>query len=558
MFESGKSVARLRVQDIARIDTGDASRINMLLDKLLSSGFKDIDLNETSAFSLALIARYPDIQKVYWYRGMLMKHSSRFFEGVLPFRRASLLNLKDPASAYSLAECLWHIDRLDDFANVARRVFGLEPAFAELCQNLGNVLFQLGQKREAMRFYSRALCLERGGSQTFLGLANCLSALDEFGSARFAFAKGLLLDPQLPSCYSGMANVLEADRQFGLTVRFHQHACLLDSTGQAVWNFALFLLLTKKFGDAWPAYESRWSADGVPARWRRHEERTRTFNRPRVSSLPECFGRRVLVWAEQGVGDELMFGTMLKEFGGYCGRLLVEVDRRLLPLYRRSFGDEVEWIERGVEVEESRYDLQIPIGSLGLHLRPSVESFAGHGGGYLVADRDRAERLRASLGVSAEERLVGLSWRSADPESGASRSLPLLDLVESLRGPGVRFVSLQYGSVGEEIEEVYRRSGVRVLECAEVDNFTDLDGLASLLWGCDEVVTVGNATAHLAGSIGKRAHVLLPYVAGWRWMHEGNHSVWYDSLTLHRQAHRDDWRGVREQLSTAVSLLRYN
>jgi hypothetical protein len=109
-------------------------------------------------------------------------------------------------------------------------------------------------------------------------------------------------------------------------------------------------------------------------------------------------------------------------------------------------------------------------------------------------------------------------------------------------------VSLQYGSVGEEIEEVYRRSGVRVLECAEVDNFTDLDGLASLLWGCDEVVTVGNATAHLAGSIGKRAHVLLPFVAGWRWMHEGERSVWYDSLKLYRQVSPDNWASAIQEI----------
>ena len=134
----------------------------------------------------------------------------------------------------------------------------------------------------------------------------------------------------------------------------------------------------------------------------------------------------------------------------------------------------------------------------------------------------------------------------------------LLELIESLRGAGVRFVSLQYGSVGEEIEEVYRRSGVRVLECAQVDNFADLDGLASLLWACDEVVTVGNATAHLAGSICQRAHVLLPYVACWRWMHEGDRSYWYDSLHLHRQRESGDWARVLKHLTTLMASVRYN
>jgi hypothetical protein len=353
--------------------------------------------------------------------------------------------------------------------------------------------------------------------------------------------------PAFSSAWSALALSLEQVHRFDRAGRLHLRANNASSVAdEEASNYSLFLLAQKNFELGWFWHEHRWSL-GLKSDGKLYSQPLVT-SRPRVGSLPECSGRRVLVWAEQGVGDELMFGTMLKEFGGYCGRLLVEVDRRLLPLYRRSFGDEVEWIERGVEVEESRYDLQIPIGSLGLHLRPSVESFAGHGGGYLVADRERAERLRASLGVSSEERLVGLSWRSASPKTGIRRSLGLLELIEALKGPGVRFVSLQYGSVGEEIEEVYRRSGVRVLECAEVDNFKDLDGLSSLLWGCDEVVTVGNATAHLAGSIGKRAHVLLPYVAGWRWMHEGERSYWYDSLHLHRQKQRDNWQATLANL----------
>jgi len=362
----------------------------------------------------------------------------------------------------------------------------------------------------------------------------------------------IVVSPAFSSAWSALAVTLEQAHQFERAGVFHWRAATAASKAdEEALNYSLFLLAQRDFRQGWSWHERRWVL-GSKSAGKRYSQPLRT-SRPRVSRLGECAGKRVLVWAEQGVGDELMFGTMLKEFGGYCGGLLVEVDRRLLPLYRRSFGSEVQWIERGTEIDESRYDLQIPVGSLGLHLRPSAESFAGHGGGYLVADQERAQRLRASLGVSTEERLVGLSWRSADPESGASRSLPLLELIESLRGAGVRFVSLQYGSVGEEIEEVYRRSGVRVLECAQVDNFADLDGLASLLWACDEVVTVGNATAHLAGSIGQRAHVLLPYVAEWRWMHEGDCSVWYDSVRLYRQRERGQWQGVLQELSECIA-----
>jgi hypothetical protein len=261
----------------------------------------------------------------------------------------------------------------------------------------------------------------------------------------------------------------------------------------------------------------------------------------------------LLVWAEQGVGDEIMFGTMLGEVRERCERLLVQADRRLLPLLRRSFGEGVDFYPRGEVVAESLYDEQVAMGSLGRFLRRSRESFAGRGGAYLKVDEGRRDRYRRELGGDRGEVLCGLSWRSANPETGAARSLELRELVGALRRPGVRFVNLQYGDVSEELEAVERELGERVLQCGEVDNREDLDGLASLMGACDVVVSVGNATAHLCGAIGQRGWVLLPYVAGWRWMTEGERSLWYDSLQLCRQPAIGSWTGLLDVLGGAFS-----
>jgi hypothetical protein len=252
----------------------------------------------------------------------------------------------------------------------------------------------------------------------------------------------------------------------------------------------------------------------------------------------------VLVWAEQGIGDEIMFGTMLEEFGRLSGcGLLVQADRRLLPLLRRSL-PQYEYVERGEVVSEDRYGSHIPMGSLGGLLRGSWESFEGKSGAYLKTDARRTRRIREELQRGCTDQLVGVSWRSANPDTGAQRSMSLEELVRGLWRPGVRLVNLQYGDVSEEIEQVRARLGVEV-HCYEgVDNREDMDGLASLLEACDEVVTVGNATAHLAGAIGKEASVLLPHVAGWRWMAEGPTTPWYSSLTLLRRQLGQDWLQV--------------
>jgi hypothetical protein len=238
----------------------------------------------------------------------------------------------------------------------------------------------------------------------------------------------------------------------------------------------------------------------------------------------------VLVWAEQGVGDEVMFGSMLGEFRGHVGKLLVQLDRRLIPLFKRSLPDDVEFFERGTVVPEDRYDSHIAIGSLGQYLRPTLESFEGKGGKYLWADPERIQAMREWLSVKEGERVIGLSWRSSNPETGAARSLALKDLVKSLQAPGVRFVNLQYGDVSAEIEALERDEGITVLQCPGLDTTDDLDGLAALIEACDEVVSIGNATAHLAGALGKKTTVLLPKARSWRWSVVGDCCPWYESI----------------------------
>jgi hypothetical protein len=265
------------------------------------------------------------------------------------------------------------------------------------------------------------------------------------------------------------------------------------------------------------------------------------------------------------VGDEVMFGSMLGEFRGYVGKLLVQLDRRLIPLFKRSLPDDVEFFERGTVVPEDRYDSHIAIGSLGQYLRPTLENFEGKGGKYLWADPERIQSMREWLSVKEGERVIGLSWRSSNPETGAARSLALKDLVKSLQAPGVRFVNLQYGDVSAEIEALERDEGIQVLQCPGLDTTDDLDGLAALIEACDEVVSIGNATAHLAGALGKKTTVLLPKLGikatgnkvmpGWRWLGQPETCLWYDSISLTRmKLDEDNWITALDRLADSRKL----
>ena len=417
------------------------------------------------------------------------------------------------------------------FRSNQTRVIALDPADPTALFMIGNDFLHGGNAQQAIIFYNRLVTQNHSLDGGHLNLAIALSRIGSFDASLVHAKKSQCLAPGNEIAYLNAWEALKRTRAFKeAAINLQRVSAISPMTHSAQLNRALCLFLLGDIRSAWPLYERRFDVKN---------SLTGEKNVSRLISGKPVYDRerkshRVLVWAEQGVGDEVMFGSMLGEFRGHVGKLLVQLDRRLIPLFKRSLPDDVEFFERGTVVPEDRYDSHIAIGSLGQYLRPTLESFEGKGGKYLWADPERIQVMREWLSVKEGERVIGLSWRSSNPETGAARSLALKDLVKSLQAPGVRFVNLQYGDVSAEIEALEREEGIRVLECPGLDTTDDLDGLAALIEACDEIVSIGNATAHLAGALGKKTTVLLPKAPSWRWLADGGRSPWYVEASLKR------------------------
>ena len=147
------------------------------------------------------------------------------------------------------------------------------------------------------------------------------------------------------------------------------------------------------------------------------------------------------------------------------------------------------------------------------------------------------------------ETLIGISWHSTKPRSGAQKKLITLNqLAKKLHKPGIKLVNLQYGDVSGEIGELQKEFGIKVIQIPDIDNKDDIDDLAALIMACDKIVSISNVTAHLAGALGKEAQVLLAFSCDWRWGNVGNSSNWYSSVRLNRQTKLFDWDSVLTKL----------
>jgi len=145
-----------------------------------------------------------------------------------------------------------------------------------------------------------------------------------------------------------------------------------------------------------------------------------------------------------------------------------------------------------------------------------------------------------------------LSWRGGSALTRAKlRSVPMHLLVTLLRIPGAHFVSLQYGDVQDDLEALRERYGVELPHFPEV--IPDYDEAAALVTALDGVITVCTSLVHLAGALGRPAHVLVPSVPEWRYGFSGPEMPWYPSATLYRQGAGESWADVIDRVRVRIA-----
>ena len=311
----------------------------------------------------------------------------------------------------------------------------------------------------------------------------------------------------------------------GLLIESGQGAKCIEMCEQAIkekpelpvahWNLALCLLGEGSWAKGWDEHEWGLKVHGI------REDRE-------VLSVPVWDGKSpgtVLIYGEQGIGDEIMFASMLPDVLK-TNKVVFECFPRLENLFKKSFPEvtfygtreskSVEWAHK------HKIDYRIPVGSLGQFYRRSDDSFPGTP--YLTAESlPKGEKFR-----------VGISWKGGGYKLGRvlKRSIPLTWWKPILDTPNVEFVSLQYGDGREEEVGVMEALGYNIKMMDEANAF-DYYETAKLVKSCDLVISICTSVVHLAGALGVPCWVMTPKYPAWRYQNSGR-MPWYRSVRLYR------------------------
>ncbi len=426
-----------------------------------------------------------------------------------------------------------------------RAAVALAPGYAGAHNDLGVALQRQGRAAEAIEEFARALALDPALAEAHVNWGNALENTGDLHAAREHYLRAIELAPRSPDAWLNAASNAVELGLLDEARRQYRHALeLRPESNEARYGSGILALREQRFDEGWRGFERRF--DTVPPQSVRRGPPLPAFV-PAAGERP-----RVAVWHEQGIGDQVLFSTLVPDLRGDA-EAIVEVDVRLLAAYRRSIPD-VEFV--GPDVSRGAFascDAQVALGSLPLLYRRDSASFARQPRRLLRADPARVRAIRTELG---EGRFIAIAWRSAQAglRAGlaARKSIPLALFARLAQARGARLVDVQYGEAGAERAAFdAAHPGLRVAP-RSLDAFSDLEGVLAAIEACGEVVTSSNVTAHLAGAAGVACTVVMlgnrsPFHY-WDAV-EGSRSLWYPSLTVARDPSWRRWEDAFEALA---------
>lgn len=464
----------------------------------------------------------------------------RFDKAVESFKAALRYDPNFADAHNNLGAALTKLGKHDEAAAAIRKSIKLRANNVAAHINLGNVLQEQGKLEEAIQTYRQALRLQADNADARYNLGLAVSKRGEYALAEENYRHALRVNPRNPDALNNLGNALREQGRFTDSLACYEQALALrPDLAQARKNRGMAWLRLGDWQRGWGEYEWRWRCDDSPPHG---------FKQP-LWDGSSLAGGTILLHTEQGLGDAIQFVRYVPLVKARGGTVVLECQPALVPLLSKAAGID-QLVPRGEKLPP--YDVYAPLLSLphllGVHDPATVGQAP-----YLFADASLVEQWRQELsGISG--RKIGINWQG-NPQHAkdAQRSLPLAQFLPLADIPGVRLIGLQKNVGSEQLKQLKDPNAVLDLG-SRLDNehgaFMDT---AAVLASLDLVITSDTALAHLAGALGAKVWVVLPFSPDWRWLLDRQDCPWYPTMRLFRQRQPGDWPEVFQRIAMELT-----
>jgi len=446
----------------------------------------------------------------------------------------------DITAIKALGNCLFELGKLSEALDVYQHSLKLENDDYNVYLNLGNIASRLGMPEAAIKFFTMVTNMRPADSAGYNNLASVLRSQGEYdraieilqtgvkvapeepklwntlgitaqeaghrAEAETFYQEALRFDPDFSEAQANLGLMLVEDGRFADSINPLTEAIRMNSSdARAHFNMSIALGAVGRLADAWEEYE--WRLDVAIPTSSIYEHDLPTWEDQEISD------KGLLICCEQGIGDEIQFASTYKEVIPLAGHCLLECDRRLVSLFRRSFPTATPIPSDGYEKDGKRHrtypflqsdppiEYAAVAGSLRRKFRPTAESFLGKTP-YLVPDPEKITLWRERLDALGPGLKVGICWRSMVMTAERRKYYSEInDWEPVLKVPGVQFINLQYDDCTDEIAIALDQFGAKLHVWEDTDLKDDLETVAALVSQLDLVTTAPTMIHTLSGAL---------------------------------------------------------
>ncbi len=464
------------------------------------------------------------------------------------YQSAFNLNANSVAAGVNLGNVFKALKQYDEAESCYKKLLKTQPNNVDVLYSLGFMYQSLYRYADAETLYRQALEINALHIATQNNLGVVLMAQNKADESAELFKNIVRSQPENTEARRNLANIYreqnkldDAEKELNTVLVANKNNIPAQQDRALVW------LQKGLFEKGWNEYESRLiQTDEFIKKW--------PFT---VWNGESDLEKTLLVYPEQGVGDEVMFSSCILDLVGKVKKVVLACDVRLETLFQRSFPDVIvigrteqngdEWLKKLPHI-----DFQISIASLPKFFRNQLADFKNKNSGLQV-DANALEKWQARYNELGEGCKVGISWRGGHvTNTKFKRSLVLEQWREIFNVENTHFINLQYGQCAEELSTVKKQMGVVIHDWQDSDPLTNLDDFAAQIKALDLVISIDNSTVHFAGALQVPTWILQPFSSDWRWLSESTDSYWYESVKQFRQSVPGEWADVTNRVSTML------
>lgn len=441
------------------------------------------------------------------------------------------------------ASTLIHLNKHNEASKILSKLIKSDPKNTNALINLGVINLEKNNFESAIEYLEKAKQTKKNDYKIYYNLGLLEDKRNSSEEAVKNFIHAIKLNPKHAQSYYNLACVFQQMGNIeGAYLNFQKAIKIKPNYIDAQINLSRLDLSRLNFNNGWSGYELRQG--GVDKTYDVLNINKRNIWNGKITE------KNLIIHGEQGLGDQILFSSILRELKNYSNNITATVDKRLIEIMKRNFHD-IIFLDRleTIQIDEKNTK-NILLGSLPQFLRQEEKDFISNKIPWIKSSDSKTQEIDNIFSFSNKIK-VGLSWRGSSLKR-VNRQIDLQDLVKIFDPEKYELINLQHSDYEEDIDFVLRKFKRKITFEKEFDYKNDFEGIAALVSKCDIIITLGNTIAHLSSAMGKKTYVLVASNAQWYWLSENKKKLWYPNCNVIISKNNNNWSESIKYLESVI------